>query len=72
MKKCEQSILKVPQLIAKFFRFERRMRYETSGKGAWVAEKVTKQPAMQLKPSNVFSNFIPYNKVSKSYFSFKV
>lgn len=58
MNECEQSIRTVPQLIAKFFRFERRIRYETSGKGVWVAEKVTKQPELQLKPSNVFSNFI--------------
>jgi hypothetical protein len=39
MNKCEQSILTVPQLIAKFIGFERLVRYETSGKGACVAEK---------------------------------
>ena len=55
MNECEQSILTAPQLTAKFFRFERRVRYETNGKETWVAEIVTKQPAIQLKPSNILS-----------------
>ena len=78
MNECEQSILTVPQLTTKFFRFERRIRYETSGKETWVAENVTKQTAIQLKPSNVLSPLFAqpmhtnYYKVVKQLKSFKI